>query len=423
MMRFKVAASVAVAGLWLTSLPIAHAQVNISSGSAFYTFDPASPQTASFGDANTGNVLFEDHWLFRYVDDSGLGSETVVLSLDGSTSGRVVFLGTVNNADQAVSAWQLFGGVLQPVLLYQVVITHTISESSCGAAQLSFDVDITNFGGTAGSDYALFNFFDYDIDPFATNSAWTHVVGSDICVDMTGDAGNSYRVGYDADRHELREVGVGPRITSSILASTSYNLDNDPTSLINVDINAALQWDGTMPAAAASVQHSGFTANTPKPFLPSAFSLEIGSVNSGGLPEVLVSDDGYLVLDPQFTVSRYQLDVVFDGMSPTLTPTGMAFHLESRVQNFVGTIDQRMQLFNFQTMQYELIDNRHSAATDTCVLAAAAGDLSRFVDPGTGAVRARIRYQNSFPFWVARTANLYLPFRVRIDHAFWSITP
>ncbi len=60
---------------------------------------------------------------------------------------------------------------------------------------------------------------------------------------MTGDETSTGMIGFLADRFELREVGVGNRITADILASTMYNLDNDPTFLNMVDINAAIQWD------------------------------------------------------------------------------------------------------------------------------------------------------------------------------------
>ncbi len=154
---------------------------------------------------------------------------------------------------------------------------------------------------------------------------------------------------------------------------------------------------------------------------PDGFTVTIGSVNSGGFADLCDSDDSYLILDPQFTVSRYQLNVEIEATSPTETPSSLEFKLESRVQNFVGTVDQRMELLNFNTGTYELLDNQVVTSTDTVYTVTPGGTLSRFVEPGTRNMRARIRYQNSLPFWVTRTASLYLPYRIRLDQSVWTV--
>ncbi len=168
---------------------------------------------------------------------------------------------------------------------------------------------------------------------------------------------------------------------------------------------------------------SGVLANSKMAVAADNFGVTIGSVDSGGLPELADSDDQYLVLDPVFLTFRYQIQFTVDSTSPTDTPSELEFSYESRAFNFVGTVDQEIELFNYVSGSFETIDTRLAAVVDTVVTVIPGGDASRFVQAGTGAMQARINYQNSTPFWVFSTASLYLPYRVRADHVFWSITP
>ncbi len=161
----------------------------------------------------------------------------------------------------------------------------------------------------------------------------------------------------------------------------------------------------------------------PETVSPDTLTVITGSVNSGGVSELSQSDDQYLVLDPQFLASRYQLLFTLDSTASTDSPTALAFTLESRMLTFVGTVDQRIELYNYDMGNFEVVDNRLASSTDTVVNISPGGDPTRFVQPVTGAMQARIRYQNSLPYWVTRTASLYLPFRTRVDQAKWTVTP
>ncbi len=159
------------------------------------------------------------------------------------------------------------------------------------------------------------------------------------------------------------------------------------------------------------------------PITADSFAVSTGSVNTGGLPQIASSDDQYLVLDPRFTTARYQLIFTVDATSPMENPCLVEFTLESKILNFVGTVDQKTELFDYVAGQFVTVDNRLATSADSVVVAVPTGDASRFVEAGTRAMQARISYQNSLPFWVTRTANIYLPFRARVDHIMWTVTP
>ncbi len=186
------------------------------------------------------------------------------------------------------------------------------------------------------------------------------------------------------------------------------------------DINASGQ------IAAYGVNSSGVRRSlllTPSSVPVAELNIVHGSQAAGSLEDTLASDDEHLVLDPEFLTSRYQLEFTVSATSPTESPSALEFGYESRAFSFVGTVDQEIELFNFDSGQFETVDSRLASATDSIVSVTPGGDPARFVKAGTNAIRARISYQNSLPFWVFSTQNLYLPYRVRADHIFWTITP
>ena len=133
---------------------------------------------------------------------------------------------------------------------------------------------------------------------------------------------------------------------------------------------------------------------------PVGVAISTGSLVSGELPEILDSDDQYLVIDPTFGPFRYQLAYTVDAISPTATSSTIEFNCESHTFNIVGTVEQKVELFNYLTGEFESIDTRLTTSNDSMVSIIVNGNPSRFVEAGTGAMQARLSYENSGSFWV-----------------------
>ncbi len=166
-----------------------------------------------------------------------------------------------------------------------------------------------------------------------------------------------------------------------------------------------------------------FYFSAPAEVVPTTLTVNRGSLSNGGVTELAESDDQYAVLDPLFHTFRYQLQFTVASTSPTSAPSKFEFSYESKALNFVGTVEQEIDLFNYDIGQFETVDTRLATSTDSVVTLTPGGDPARFVQPGTNAIQARISYQNSLPFWVFNTQNLYLPYRVRADQVLWTISP
>ena len=254
--------------------------VDISSNGASYFWDPAN-QNGDFDNASAGaaDVLFEDSYFVRVFGNQAPFPGTRIVELTDAVTGVAQYQGTTNSGDTAVSVWNILDGTFIPVNIYTVTLTQTISNPSFGVATLDYQWDITNVAGDAGSDIDLFHFGDYDINPFGANSSTAGFDGSDVVIDTTGTDGNVRWTGFDALAFELREVGVGNRITTDILASTTYELDNDPTSLSSVDVTGAMQWDAISPGVGNTVTMFGRSVIIPEP----GATLVLGLVSLMGL--------------------------------------------------------------------------------------------------------------------------------------------
>jgi hypothetical protein len=139
--------------------------------------------------------------------------------------------------------------------------------------------------------------------------------------------------------------------------------------------------------------------------LPSQFTVTRGARTSGGLPELFFSDDSYLNVEARRAteIAAASVEIVVEGVAPTETPTTLKFSLEAGQS---GTpVLQRIELFNFQTNQWEQLDERAAPFADTTVTVTAQGNVSRFIQPGTRLMRARIGYHDrgvTFVSWGAR---------------------
>jgi len=253
-----------------------------------------------------------------------------------------------------------------------------------------------------------------DIDPITTRTLTTANVVWEIDPWFPGDSGiNTTTSDLTAIVQEIVDQGGWNSGNSMV-----FILQNDPG---DTSERIAVSFDGN-PLMAAEF-NVDFTPPSTTQATPDSFAVSIGSVSSGGVPELSASDDQYLVLDPTFLTFRYQLVFTVDATSPSSAPSSIEFSYESRAFSFVGTVDQKIELFNYVSGQFETVDTRLASATDSVVSVTPTGDPTRFVQAGTNAMQARISYQNSLPFWVFSTQNLYLPYRVRADQIFWSITP
>ncbi|MBV6459142.1 MAG: hypothetical protein HONBIEJF_02285 [Fimbriimonadaceae bacterium] len=145
-----------------------------------------------------------------------------------------------------------------------------------------------------------------------------------------------------------------------------------------------------------------------------AENVQFGSVTGGVVADMMKNDgvrhsfkDGMIP-----NASLWPVTVEWTGTSKVKSPTKFGFFLDSQVN--AGGLNQRIELRNQTNGTWELLDQRAaSVGNDQIVEAYAAGDLSRFVDQTTNAVRARFRVKGG-PAFLGH-------FTTSVDTAVWMI--
>ena len=143
-----------------------------------------------------------------------------------------------------------------------------------------------------------------------------------------------------------------------------------------------------------------------------SFDVTRGTHVSGGLAELAESDNVDLVARRNSSDISSRVFLELKASTLNQTPTRFNFLLEGSV--FArSTVVQSIDLYDYATGVWEEVDSRDATRfTDSEITAMPGGDLTRFIEPGTGCIEARIRYQSINP---------RQQFTANIDQAIWLI--
>lgn len=148
---------------------------------------------------------------------------------------------------------------------------------------------------------------------------------------------------------------------------------------------------------------------------PTSYTIFRGNHISGDLASVLSSDNSYLTIRevPLLAIGESEVMVVFNGTSHVSNPAVIGFRLESHVTS--GGVRKMVELWHWAANRWVATDYRPASTGSDTIQVYAEENLAQFVQQGTNAVRARVRFdgQAAFAFgWQAR-----------IDQAVWEIFP
>ncbi len=141
---------------------------------------------------------------------------------------------------------------------------------------------------------------------------------------------------------------------------------------------------------------SEMTIDLVEPILPEGVKLRQGVVFGGSPAQLLQSDDNYYSLSLATKSNQPKIDLLIAAVSPVVSPSDFAFRLESKkVGATDSTITQTIELYNYVTSDYEIVDVRPVQNVDVALEITPSGDLSRFVHSTTGDVLARVEWKHS----------------------------
>ncbi|MDQ2987095.1 MAG: hypothetical protein M3R13_10325, partial [Armatimonadota bacterium] len=134
---------------------------------------------------------------------------------------------------------------------------------------------------------------------------------------------------------------------------------------------------------------------------------------SGNLASLQNSENNRLVMRPGFvfSVGEPPVQVRVNGTAPAASPDGFSFSIESSAS--FGSAEQKVWLWNYVLAGYELLDTRLATTTDNTLTVTVRTNSSRFIQPGTLALRALVSFRAIGPAFA-------YPWSGRIDKVWWN---
>ena len=277
---------------------------------------------------------------------------------------------------------------------------------------LSSSPGFVHDGGSGNGFEELMIEFNETINSFDANSAASYILQNAGQNGVLGDADDEFL--NIEPSHELGSQVIYLNAQGGELTAQLYRLTIASRSSGGIHDLAGNALDGD--------EDGVELGNYVRDFVVSSLPVEIpvdsinvlrGEISSGTVGNVRVSDNVDLSLRHNQSSIQSVVELETFGVSHTLAPTHFEFTLESSV--FArGDVTQTIWLWNYQTSDYEQIDQRSASRFgDQIVSVVPEGDLSRFVQPGTGNLRSKIQFQSFNNRWIL-SAN--------IDQVIWAIS-
>ena len=129
--------------------------------------------------------------------------------------------------------------------------------------------------------------------------------------------------------------------------------------------------------------------------LPDELAILSGVQRAGDISSIELSDNEKLSISRNSSQVASVVELELHGRNVIDQPGSMQIVLESKV--FArGVVEQQIELYDYQSASWEVVDTRNASRLDDHVVEVfASGDVSRFVQPRSGRVSARIRFRSS----------------------------
>ena len=286
------------------------------------------------------------------------------------------------------------------------------SASSVAKAELIIKTGISSGAsdspGAAGVGYSVHQM----LTPFTTASMYSDFAGDSAAMELAGEISAAAAIFEDIDEAELVSVDV-----TSIVHNWLINGDSNHGIYVGA-LGTSNGWQIFSSGAVDSdlapmLRLTLVTAGGGGVVVPDSAIVISGVSTAGDVVDLAEADNVDYSIQRSSQSIQSVAEVEVKGVSPTETPSGLSFTIEAAA--FArGTPTQTIRMFDFNARMFETIDTRNAARftdrRDTIVLT---GDLSRFIEPGTGCMITRVRYNGS-----SQRAN----FTANIDQIIWEVT-
>lgn len=148
---------------------------------------------------------------------------------------------------------------------------------------------------------------------------------------------------------------------------------------------------------------------------PSSFNTFRGILDSGGLADVQTSDDSRLVVRNGLVINQTEAPVTVDFTATSPNSVASSLTVTTELSVTTGGLVQKIQAFDFDASAWVELDSRAATLADQVATVAVNSNVSRFIEPGTKAIKLRVRIQPGGPVGASSWSG-------RFDLVRWSVS-
>jgi len=226
-------------------------------------------------------------------------------------------------------------------------------------------------------------------------------------------AGNVYVTGYAsyADCATIKYDSTGDQRWAAHYNGPVNDLDTGYA--LGVDAAGDVYVTGSSIGAGTGYDYATIKYVQQATIAPSSFTLFRGSIISGNLDSLLLSDDDRLVMRPGVVFSSQEppIQLIVNATSPNATPSRLEFSVEAHCS--VPNMEQRVALYNFDTQAYETLNTSTAMTSDWRTTVVVTSNPGRFIGPNLE-LRSRVSYKAQGPVFI-------YPWFARVDQVKWTL--
>jgi len=327
-------------------------------------------------DADLGNAGARYFYEAYYITPNdintynNLGSREATMSWNGS-SWTINTTGTMVQGP-AINRWGELRSTAQPQTEGDVIVA--LQTTDLG-------------GGMWRYDYALYNHnLDRQVSTFSVPLPFGATVQNTGFRDIDRDANNAWTAVQNDDTITWSTPGFGQAGANPLKYSSVFNFrfeTNVPPASTSTTLG--LHKPGTLQSLSAATR--GPLVLT----APVSYSLVNAAPRAGNLASLRNVDGDYLTVRPNQNSTRVKPGISTSNYAPAGAINQITIGVRSsNTINFGAGGVQTIALWNWSTQAYEVLDTRSTTLVDSTAIVTVNTNASRFVDPATREVRARI---------------------------------
>ncbi len=218
-----------------------------------------------------------------------------------------------------------------------------------------------------------------------------------------------YAYSMDGGQHFSANIRVSPSFNQS-LGYPSQNKMGDYMGVVSNASAVNIAYSATFNSE-EDIYY--LKISTPVVVPPDTFNLVRGTTSSPVQALAALDNSRFNMAGYGLRNANPMVDLVVQGVSPTLTPKALLFNLVGN-DNFPDYLS--ISFYNWRTGGYETIKKGTSTSADSTYSALATGDLTRFVNQSNGTVLAQLMWAPGHTVWRSN-------WMVSLNQAVWNVIP